>query len=237
MMTYVISNEVFMKKINNEQKLNNYLSLNKIEDYFTADMKNWMELFLFTKNEHLCREGEEMNYLYFFVEGRAKVYTTLSNGKSLLLSFYEGFKVLGDVELFQTHGAASSVQAIDDTYCVGIYIPAVREQLLQDSVFLTFMGKALSEKLNMLSKNSSINLYYPLEHRLSSYILATGVKAERIIFKENLTYLAEMLGTSYRHLLRTLDLLCKKGTVQKRENGYEVINEIELRNLAGNIYR
>ncbi|WHZ55707.1 cyclic nucleotide-binding domain-containing protein [Metabacillus hrfriensis] len=226
-----------MKKLQNQKLFEEYIAVNKIAGYFSEDMKAWMELYVFSKNEYLCREGAEMDYLYFFVDGRAKVYTTLSNGKSLLLSFYEGFKVLGDVELFQVRGAASSVQAIDDTYCIGIYLPQVREKLLRDPVFLTFMGYSLSDKLNRLSKNSSINLYYPLEHRLSSYILATGVKKESILFKENLTYLSEMLGTSYRHLLRTLDMLCKRGTIRKRENAYEVMNESELRKLAGDIYR
>ncbi|MGM0922984.1 MAG: cyclic nucleotide-binding domain-containing protein [Bacillota bacterium] len=226
-----------MKKLQNQKLFEEYIAVNKIDGYFSEDMKEWMELYVFSKNEYLCREGAEMDYLYFFVDGRAKVYTTLSNGKSLLLSFYEGFKVLGDVELFLVRGAASSVQAIDETYCIGIYLPPVREKLLRDPVFLTFMGYSLSDKLNMLSKNSSINLYYPLEHRLSSYILATGVKKESILFKENLTYLSEMLGTSYRHLLRTLDMLCKRGTIRKKENAYEVMNESELRNLAGDIYR
>ncbi|MGG4489190.1 cyclic nucleotide-binding domain-containing protein [Metabacillus idriensis] len=226
-----------MKKIIDQPLFEAYMSKNNIAGYFSSDMNEWMDLYLFSKNEYLCREGADMDYLYFFVDGRAKVFTTLSNGKSLLLSFYEGFKVLGDVELFQIRGAASSVQAIDDTYCIGIYLPPVREKLLRDSLFLTFMGFSLSDKLNKLSKNSSINLYYPLEHRLSSYILATGVKNDRIVFKENLTYLSEMLGSSYRHLLRTLDMLCKRGTIRKRENAYEVMNESELRSLAGDIYR
>jgi hypothetical protein len=33
------------------------------------------------KNEFICRENEEIDYLYFFVEGKAKAFNTLSNGK------------------------------------------------------------------------------------------------------------------------------------------------------------
>ena len=54
------------------------------------------------------------------------------------------------------------------------------------------MCESLSEKLEKLSKNSSINLLYPLENRLSSYILATGERVnvngvDVLIFDENLT--------------------------------------------------
>ncbi len=57
---------------------------------------------------------------FFLVKGKAKVYTTLSNGKSLLLCFYNDFKLLGDVEIINLENASSNVQVIEDTYCLAI---------------------------------------------------------------------------------------------------------------------
>ena len=49
-------------------------------------MKPYMEL-IFLKRMSLFVENEEIDYLYFFVEGKAKAFNTLSNGKSVLLCF------------------------------------------------------------------------------------------------------------------------------------------------------
>lgn len=230
-----------MIRINDQQLMDNYISQYGIDGIFSHDMKPFMELLLFRRNEHICREKEDINYLFFFVKGKAKVYTTLSNGKSLLLCFYKCFRVLGDVELISHQAASTNVQVIDDTYCIGISSQNVRKHLLNDARFLRFICNSLGEKLDRCSKNSSINLLYPLENRLASYILASGTqvdsKSKNIIeFSENLTEISELLGTSYRHLLRTLDILCRKGVIKKKRNCLEVIDETSLRKLAADLY-
>ena len=201
-----------------------------------------MELVLFKKNEYICRENEDINYLFFFVEGKAKVYTTLSNGKSLLLCFYQEFKVLGDLELMNSQTASTNVQVIEDAYCIAISLEKAKSYLFNDVKFLRYVCASLSEKLNRCSKNSSINLLFPLENRLASYILVTGESIDNnekktIKFNENLTEISELLGTSYRHLLRTLNILCVKGAMVKKDNCFEVVDEMILRKLAADLYK
>lgn len=231
-----------MNKINNPQIMNEYILEYNIDEIFTEDMRSFMELILFKKGEYICRENEDINYIFFFLKGKAKVYITLGNGKSLLLYFYQDFKVLGDLELINYQSATSNVQAIEDTYCIGIPLEKARERLLKDTKFLRYICSSLGEKLKRCSKNSSINLLYPLENRLASYILATGKNINRngekiIRFDENLTEIAEILGTSYRHLLRTLNNLQLKGALAKEDSGFKVIDESILTKLASDVYR
>jgi len=230
-----------MEKIDDFRLMEMYVSKYNINEIFTYDMKQFMELMIFKKNEHICRDGEVIEYLFFFVKGKAKVYTTLSNGKSLLLCFYEKFKVLGDLEIIDCETASTNVQVIEDSLCIGISKENVNNYLLKDSKFLRFICSSLSSKLNRCSKNSSINLLYPLENRLASYILATVEKTdnnceENIVLNGNLTEISELLGTSYRHLLRTINILCLKGTIRKKGNYYEIIDEMNLRKLASDLY-
>ena len=230
-----------MIKINDFKEMDNYILKYNIDEIFTSSMKSIMELLLFKRNEYICREGEEINYLFFFVEGKAKVYTTLSNGKSLLLSFFKEFKILGDLEIINAKPASSNVQVIEDTYCIGISLENVREYLLNDAKFLRFICNSLGEKLYRCSKNSSINLLYPLENRLASYMIATCERVDSsgltiVKFNENLTEISELLGTSYRHLLRTLNSLSLKGTIKKKNNYFEVIDEENLKRLAADLY-
>lgn len=228
-----------MKKIVNNKKLNYYILKYNIDEIFSLDMKPYMELFIFNKNEYICKIDEKLNYLFFFVKGKAKVYASLSNGKSLLLCFYKPFKIIGDVEFMHIETANSNVQVIEETYCVGISFDKIRQLALDDCKFLRFACNCLGEKLIRLSKNSSINLLYPLENRLSSFILATCDENEgmnKIIFDGNLTEVSELLGTSYRHLLRTLNTLCNKCAIKKSENYYEILNVNILEKLAGELY-
>lgn len=230
-----------MKKLIDNEKLNYYISKYNIDDIFSMDMKQHMELFLFHKNEYICKTDERLEYLFFFVEGRAKVYSTLSNGKSLLLCFYKSFKVLGDVEFIYYETANSNVQIIEDTYCIGISFDNIRKFALDDSKFLRYVCDSLGEKLIRLSKYSSINLLYPLENRLASYILADTSNTMKegknlIVFEGNLSEVAELLGTSYRHLLRTLNDLCTQKLIKKNMKLYEILDLEKLKKLAGDLY-
>ncbi|MFL0247495.1 cyclic nucleotide-binding domain-containing protein [Candidatus Clostridium stratigraminis] len=228
-----------MRKIANIKKLNYYVLKYNIDSIFSTDMKPYMELFFFNKNEYICKVDEKLNYLLFFVKGKAKVYAPLSNGKSLLLCFYKPFMVIGDVEFLRTETANSNVQVIEDTYCVGISFDNIMKFAFNDSKFLRFACVCLSEKLIRLSKNSSINLLYPLENRLASFILATCTESKeknKVIFQGNLTEVSELLGTSYRHLLRTLNILCSEDAIKKNEDYYEIENVNILKKLAGELY-
>lgn len=231
-----------MIKIDDSKKMQDYISKHGIDKIFNKDMKSFMELMFFKKNEYIWRQGEASKCLYFFIQGKAKVYTTLSNGKSLLLCFYPEVKVFGDLELMSGQTAAASVQAIEDTYCIIISLEKVQDYLFNDVKFLRFIGNSLSEKLNQSSKNSSINLLYPLENRLASYILETSQiitnnEASVLVFNENLTEIAELLGTSYRHLLRTLNSLCQKNIIIKRNNYFEIMDKQSLKKLAADVYQ
>ena len=114
-----------------------------------------------------------------------------------------------------------------------------RKELTKDRKFLKFTCESLAEKLAAVSMNSSINLLYPLENRLASYINESLTNDEELYidFDENLVNIAELLGSSYRHLLRTFNALCKKGVIEKYDGKYKVINKMLLKDLAGDLYQ
>jgi hypothetical protein len=72
-----------------------------------------------------------------------------------------------------------------------------------------------------------------LEERLASYVMNIS---ENNVFCENLTLLAELLGTSYRHLLRTLKSFCDKGYLKKENGVYKIIAPNQLSELGADIY-
>lgn len=229
-----------MEYIQNQSYIEYYYKKYEMETLFTKDMKNHMEFRRFEVNDYLCREDEPLNYLLFLVKGKAKVCRSLENGKSLLLSIYTPFQVLGDIEIVNDKPAASTTQALVECHVITIPMNVAREELSNDLKFLKFACKNLSDKLSVISLNSTINLLYPVENRLASYMNAAvlaDTEASDCVFRENLTHLAELLGTSYRHLLRTIKELCEKDVIKKVDGGYQIINRVALERIAGDLYQ
>ena len=230
-----------MIKIEDTKKIEGYIKEYEMENLFSDNMKEYMTLYMFNKNEYICREAEHLDNIYFLVHGKAKVSKHLENGKSLLLCFYRPFTIIGDVEFIRNDVTDCSVQAIEPTYCIGINFNIVRSKLIKDCKFLLKTCEYLGDKLTEGSNNSSINLLYPLENRLASYIVAfantDNDNINKFKFKESYIEIAELLGTSYRHLNRTLNKFCIEGIIKKCDKKYVIEDFDKLLCLAGDLYK
>ncbi len=229
-----------MIEIIDSDMLGFYVEKYNLNQIFSDNLQGCMKLWKFNKGEHICRAGESITKLYFLVSGKAKVYTILSNGKQLLLSFNNPLELIGDLECIKLNTFHCSIQAIQETFCISVDLDIIRGRLMDDGKFLRYIISSLGKKLTQNTDHNSINLLYPLENRLASYILATSVDDEgkeiEIIPDFNLTEISELLGTSYRHLLRTLTKFVEKGAVNKKNTSYEIIRRDILKGLAGDLY-
>ncbi|MBU3128215.1 cyclic nucleotide-binding domain-containing protein [Clostridium tagluense] len=231
-----------MKRIYNQTKLDNYIEKYNIEGFFGVDMKKYMELHAFDKGSHLVKTNEPIDYFYFFVEGKVKVYTVLKNGKSLLFRLYKPMIIIGDVEFIDCDTANSNIEAINECLCIGISMSNIRKYAVNDSTFLKCMCTSLGKKFISSSIASSINILYPLENRLASYLLAItpentqNSNLDGGIITDKFTEMADLLGTSYRHLIRTINKLCHENIIKKEKNSIVILNINALEKLAGDLY-
>jgi len=224
-----------MKIINNQKRLEQALTQYNIPEHFQffQEYLPYFHLVKFQKGELIYQTDYQRQYLLFFLSGKIKVCTHLGNGKSLLICFYQTFQLLGDLELYQIDTSTVTAQAIEDCTCISLHVTEIYARLMSDTFFLQFLSKALATKLARSSTNNSINLLYPLENRLASYIYQV---CDSNLFSENLTQLSELLGTSYRHLLRTLKKFTSEEILKKGKNGYIIRNRKKLQELAGDLY-
>ena len=206
-----------------------------LEDYgFTSNELIDVSVFEYAEGEFICKEEQPIDQLLFLYEGNAKVCCNMENGKSLLLCFYHSGGLIGDLELMiDCHTAKTSVQAISRVKCVSVPVKLNQAALHSNIRFLNNVGSALARKLERCSKNSSFIILYPLETRLCSYIEAMCKDGS---FRDNLTEIAELLGISYRHLLRSLQNLCADGVLEKGKTGYRIKDYAALHRLARNFY-
>lgn len=232
-----------METIKNARRLKRLLYEYDFPEYF-SNFETYLpnfELVQFYKNDFIYRTPYDRQYLFFFLSGKLKVCTNLSNGKSLLVCFYTSFEILGDLELFKADLSTNTIQAMETCLCIGLNITDIREQLFQDTLFLQFISKSLALKLSRSTANNSINILYPVENKLASYIYLVSDKMDIagkqvLLFSENLTPVAELLGTSYRHLLRVLRSFTDKGILSHQSDYYLVEDLEQLKKLAQDLY-
>lgn len=187
----------------------------------------------FTAGDMLVREAQPELLLAFVLEGSAKVFHAMENGRRLMHTLYRGNEVMGELELMlESPCMLTDICAVTDGALLVLEVSKCKERLLRDEHMLRFFARELAHKLDRSTRQGSDNLLYPLSARLASCILEN---AQGVCFHENLMRLSERLGTSYRHLLRTLRTLCERGALEKCEKGYHIRNALVLRELAGGL--
>ena len=176
----------------------------------------------FDAGEILCLDGEPVEWLFFLLEGRAKIFMTADTGENLILNLWDGYGVLCDMELFMGDGIYhASCRAITPVRGIALPLDVNREILLGCNEYLRRTCRSFARSMAK-DRNVFNNILYPVEARLCSYIAMNGTEGE---WSDNLTQVSELLGVSYRHLLRTLRGLCAKGVLRRTERGYVVADQ------------
>lgn len=196
--------------------------------------RNQLFLLDYIKKEYIYREQDAVHYLLILLSGRASVSTITSDGRTLLHSFTEAGGIIGEVEMLtRGTGAQLFVQAVTDVRCIGIPLPQAEKHLRENLAFMNRLAEMLAEKLVSSNLNDAHAILYPLENRLCSYVEMTSVSGA---FEEPLTQTAELLGTSYRHLHRTLEKLCREGILQKEGRRFLVLDAQALHQRGGDFF-
>ncbi|MEZ4509889.1 MAG: cyclic nucleotide-binding domain-containing protein [Eubacteriales bacterium] len=188
------------------------------------------QLIRFDRGDWMLMAEQENEYLYILLSGTAKVYMSETGGRTLLLCYYISEGIMGDVELMMNRREAiSSVQALTTVVCIGLPLRVYASALLVNQPFLLRLGRGLAKKLHESVESTTQIILRPFEARLCDYVRQN---AQNGLFSEQLTNVSDQLGVSYRHLLRSLKSLIGEGALEKRTNGYYIINERVLREKA-----
>lgn len=206
-----------MQRISDPARLDRYLKETGLLE-IAADFP--AVLYRCPAGRDIARQGEELKSLYVFLEGRAKVVRLMENGRTMLHDFYTGVSLLGDLELCRGDlTALSSVRAVTDVWLIGFELTGRSEAMLRDPRLLRLMCGELASKLEQASASAAKNLLYPLSERLIDYM---RMAQPGDVFSESLTGTSELLGVSYRHLLRTLKAFEEQGLVERVPEGFRL---------------
>lgn len=187
------------------------------------------EVFEYKKGEQVIECYTKMEYMYFIYKGKTKIYIITENGKSLLLEFYHPHHVMGDLEFITGDDSTCYVDAITDCKILAISYEKLKALISEDVGFYKYISAGLAKKLRGSSNSSTINQLYTLKAKISSYILGLAIDIEtesfsKIVELEKLKDVADLLGTSYRHLLRTFSELEEEGVILQKGKKITILN-------------
>ena len=226
----------------NAEKILMYLKEHDLLDIFSnIDLKD-IELLNLKKGRLICSKGEEIDDMYFLVEGKVKIYTITPDDKRLILRFQKALGIIGDIEYIQGTDVLHTIEA--STNCILLRIPfnIIKKTVGEDPHFLSFLLDVVTRRFRAKTDAATLNLLYPVEVRLASFLLSTTTDEERSFYHEeavgsSLKDISDMIGTSYRHLNRVIKSLCNDGIIS-RSNGKLYVKDLNrLKDIAkNNIY-
>ncbi|WP_368907442.1 Crp/Fnr family transcriptional regulator [Bacillus wiedmannii] len=219
-----------------------YLKINKMLEIFSEIDTAYFQVNHFDKGKYICNIDDAMDRLYFVVKGKVKVYTITPEGKKLILRFINPLAVVGDIELIQNSKAHNVVEACSDVIAISISHAVIRNKLLHDPIFMNFLLENIANTLKISTRFTALNLLYPVEVRVASYLLSISTDSNGNMYKKDLdatsiSSIADFIGVSYRHVIRVLQKFYKEKLIEKR-NGVIVIKDFfKMKEVAkDNIY-
>ncbi|PER21991.1 hypothetical protein CN490_26830 [Bacillus cereus] len=231
-----------MKMEQRSDLITRYLETNKMLEIFSEIDTAYFQLNHFEKGELICNIDDEMDRLYFVVKGKVKVYTITPEGKKLILRFINPLAVVGDIEFIQNSKAHNVVEACSDVVAISISHTIIRNKLLQDPILMNFLLENIANTLKISTRFTALNLLYPVEVRVASYLLSISTDSNGNMYKEDLdatsvSSIADFIGVSYRHVIRVLQKFYKEKLIEKN-NGVIVIKDFfRMKEVAkNNIY-
>ncbi|PEA22886.1 hypothetical protein COD66_25200 [Bacillus cereus] len=219
-----------------------YLKAYNLLEIFSGISTDNFQVNHFEKGKLICDKDDEIHRLYFVDKGKVKVYTITPEGKKLILRFINPLAIVGDIELIQNSKAHNVVEACSDVVAISITNTVIRNKLLHDPICMNFLLENIANTLKISTRFTALNLLYPVEVRVASYLLSISTDSNGNMYKEDLdstsvSSIADFIGVSYRHVIRVLQKFYSEKLIEKN-NGVIVIKDFSrMKEVAkDNIY-
>ena len=235
-----VKGSVLMEIAKDYERIKHYLDAFEMSDVFSDELIEQMTLTTFEKGEDIITLDTQMENFYILVEGKLKVYTLQENGKKVLIRFYNPKSIMGDLEYLTNYPIKAIVESLRHSTLITVPMDILKKHTIDCPQFLRFVIQNLSHKLYTFSNMSSLNLVYPLENRLASYLVSISEISSHDRINEikvyNMEEMADLLCASYRHLSRVLSDFEQRGILIRNRGNIKIIDFDTLIDLSVGIF-
>jgi CRP/FNR family putative post-exponential-phase nitrogen-starvation transcriptional regulator len=175
------------------------------------------ELVNFGENEFMIKEGEQPDSIYFILVGTVKLYACSKKRDFGVVFMNKG--LVGDAEFVTGSAATRSAQVEGDVLCMRLSTRNCRHRLMSDRTFLRYLAQQLAEKLTLTETSTDASVHMRTEDKLYDYL---KLSSEDGRVSESLGDISQIMGVSYRHLIRMMNTLVDEGKLRhgKRKGAY-----------------
>lgn len=221
--------------MNKRRDKEEYILQYQLEKVIDEPLRSSATLHYFKRGERICSQGDPIHELYILVEGQIKIYTNSLQGKTLILCFKDPVEAIGDIEYIQKKAVINTVEAVSDVCMLKIPYQAIDADGIHSVPLLQFLLKVITEKFYTDSNFTSFNMLHPVETRLASYLLSMypleNHQTKQQLFVKTAD-LANLLGTSYRHINRVIKRLSQDQVIVREKGVITIVNRQRLKELA-----
>lgn len=219
-----------------DHRIPEYLQKYGLLELFPEHVREEMTVGTVAGGERLFSQGDEADTLYLLIKGKVKISMLSPEGKRLIIAFKTPFELVGDVEYVRSCPFINTVEAVTDLVVIGISYEAMRRHLADNAAWLQFLLQTITKKFEIKTRAMNFNLLYTVDIRVASYLLSMTPN-QQMLESTSLIDMADLIGTSYRHLNRVLQQFEQAGWIEKKRGKITLLNRSALLEQAGqNIY-
>jgi len=181
-------------------ELKNILLFSELDDETISKIESFTTEHKIAKDGLIFYEGDESNHLYLLTKGIIKLFKTASNHKEIVLKYFQGYELIGEVANFEHIPYPATAKAHSDVEYLKINFEKLKEVMLQNPKLLFQIQTSLIKKIKNLENVISTNLVLDSKERVAKYLYSHSSN----FFETKNIIIAEMLGVSPETLSRIL---------------------------------
>ena len=212
-----------MRRISDVNLKNRYIEKYALDAHLSTEILDALDLHMFEIGEFIYHQDDEAHTFYILVAGKLQIDYLHANGTQTIFSLSEPLATLGDLELFESFPAVRNVFVLETSTLLAAASETIRNLGAEDYRFLRFILHQIVKKLDF-SSNQLTQTALPLKSRLARYLLIKMNHQGFVFELEKRAVLAGILGTSIRHLNRTLKALSEAEIIKVHYQSLEIIN-------------
>lgn len=165
----------------------------------------------FSPGEAILTPGFRGEQIYILISGQAKLVAQRENGNAVILSLYNHWEILGELEAFTDGVCDRFIVALLPCDVYMLDKESFFEWLRLDFDFNRYILARLSYKLQRLSATSQVSMGGFLREQVAHILLMNLTDQQYFPYSKQV--LAECMGTSVRSLNRILAKMIESGVI------------------------
>lgn len=230
-MSYVIHRGEPRRAMSKSPTLQDYIERFQLADHLNADLLRCLHLYRLDEERDLELDDPALARLYFLVEGSVDVSYDHLDGTRSAISTLTPLELIGELDLFVEPNLRLSVTTAEP--CTFLYIE--RDFALRyganDPRFLRLVIQNLSSKLIRSTLILRHNVL-PLSGQVAALLLTQTTESNNTLRIRSKSYLAELVGTTPRHLNRILNNFVADNLIAVDEKVIEIRDRKALTQYA-----